>query len=222
MSDRYTETFKTWDNIASLYQDKFMQLDLYNDTYDYFCTAVTKDKARILEIGCGPGNITRYLLNKRPDFDLLGIDIAPNMTALASKNNPTARFTVMDCRQINRLALKFDGIIGGFCLPYLSQTETNALIADSYDLLNDNGMIYVSFVEGDPAKSGFKTGSGGRVYFYYHTLTDITSQLTISNFGELKIFKVKYKTSATDFDIHSIVTARKKQELKTKPKKAVG
>lgn len=209
MSDRYTETFKTWDNIASLYQEKFMQLDLYNDTYDYFCTAITKDKARILEIGCGPGNITRYLLNRRPDFDLLGIDIAPNMTELARKNNPTARFTVMDCRQINRLAIKFDGIIGGFCLPYLSQKETNQLIADAYDLLHDNGLIYFSFVEGDPAKSGFKTGSGGRVYFYYHKLTDILSQLTISKFGEAKIFEVPYKTSATDFETHTILTAKK-------------
>jgi 16S rRNA A1518/A1519 N6-dimethyltransferase RsmA/KsgA/DIM1 with predicted DNA glycosylase/AP lyase activity len=73
--DRYKETFDTWNNIASIYQDKFMDLDVYNDTYDHICNAVTKPKAKLLDIGGGPGNITKYLLSKRPDFDIFGIGI---------------------------------------------------------------------------------------------------------------------------------------------------
>ena len=208
--DRYKETFETWNKIASLYQDKFMELDLYNDTYDFICNSIDKPNAKLLEIGCGPGNITKYLIAKRPDFDIFGIDIAPNMVELARQNNPTAHFAVMDSRQINNLDSTYDGIVCGFCLPYLSQTETNELIANSYDLLNDKGLLYLSFVEGDPDKSDFKAGSGGRVYFYYHKLDDITSQLNSFKFGEIKIFKVKYKISETEFDTHTILTAKKK------------
>lgn len=208
--DRYKETFDTWNKIASLYQDKFMELDLYNDTYDFICNSIDKPNAKLLEIGCGPGNITKYLIAKRPDFDIFGIDIAPNMIELARQNNPTAHFAVMDSRQINNLDSTYDGIVCGFCLPYLSQTETNELIANSYDLLNENGLLYLSFVEGDPDKSDFKAGSGGRVYFYYHKLDDITSQLSSFKFGEIKIFKVKYKISETEFDTHTIMTAKKK------------
>lgn len=208
--DRYKETFETWNKIASLYQDKFMELDLYNDTYDFICNSIDKPNAKLLEIGCGPGNITKYLIAKRPDFDIFGIDIAPNMVELARQNNPTAHFAVMDSRQINNLDSTYDGIVCGFCLPYLSQTETNELIANSYELLNDNGLLYLSFVEGDPDKSDFKAGSGGRVYFYYHKLDDITSQLNSFKFGEIKIFKVKYKISETEFDTHTIMTAKKK------------
>jgi cyclopropane fatty-acyl-phospholipid synthase-like methyltransferase len=209
--DKYKETFDTWNNIASLYQDKFMDLDLYNDSYDFICSFIDKPKAKILEIGCGPGNITKYLLSKRSDFDIFGIDIAPNMVELAKRNNPTAHFAIMDCRQINNLDTKFDGIIGGFCLPYLSQTESKELIFNSYELLNDNGLIYLSFVEGEAEKSEFKVGSGGRVYFNYYKLDDIKEQLNELKFEELKIFKVKYKTSETEFDIHTILTARKKK-----------
>ena len=208
--DRYKETFDTWNKIASLYQDKFMELDLYNDTYDFICNSIDKPNAKLLEIGCGPGNITKYLIAKRPDFDIFGIDIAPNMVELARQNNPTAHFAVMDSRQINNLDSTYDGIVCGFCLPYLSQTETNELIANSYDLLNENGLLYLSFVEGDPDKSDFKAGSGGRVYFYYHKLDDITLQLNSFKFGEIKIFKVKYKISETEFDTHTILTAKKK------------
>lgn len=208
--DKYKETFGTWNNIASIYQDKFMEMDLYNDTYDFICSTIDKPNAKLLEIGCGPGNITKYLIAKRPDFDILGIDIAHNMVELARQNNPTARFMVMDCRQIKHLNAKYDGIIGGFCLPYLSHTECNDLISNAHELLNENGLIYLSFVEGDPHKSDFKVGSGGRVYFYYHRLDDIQSQLTRFQFGEIQTFKVKYKTTESDFDIHTILTAIKK------------
>jgi len=50
-----------------------------NDTYDFICNSIDKPNAKLLEIGCGPGNITKYLIAKRPDFDIFGIDIAPNM-----------------------------------------------------------------------------------------------------------------------------------------------
>ncbi|MFT3904014.1 MAG: class I SAM-dependent methyltransferase [Niabella sp.] len=211
--DRYKETFDTWNNVASIYQDKFMGLDLYNDTYDYICNSVTKPKAKLLEIGCGPGNITKYLLTQRPDFEIFGIDIAPNMVELAKRNNPTANFAIMDSRQIRSLDKKYDGIISGFCLPYLSQTESNELISNSYDLLNDNGLLYLSFVEGDPDKSDFKVGSGGRVYFNFHNLDALKTQLVKTQFDDIKTFRVKYKTSETKFDIHTILTAKKKNAL---------
>lgn len=207
--DRYKESFETWNKVALLYQDKFMDLDLYNDTYDFICNSISKDKAKLLEIGCGPGNITKYLLSERPDFDIFGIDIAPNMIELAKKNNPSASFAIMDSRQIDEIKTKYDGIVCGFCLPYLSQTDSRKLITDCYKLLNENGLIYISFVEGDPNKSDFQVGSSGdRSYFYFHSLDDLKTQLIESEFTELKTFKVEYKKTETEIDIHTILTAR--------------
>jgi trans-aconitate methyltransferase len=85
--DKYEITFDTWNKIASSYQERFMDLDLYNDTYDIFCSLIGQN-AQIFEIGCGPGNITKYILSKRSDLQIEGIDIAPNMIKLAEKNNP--------------------------------------------------------------------------------------------------------------------------------------
>lgn len=208
--DIYKETFETWNKIASLYQDKFMDLDLYNDTYDFVCRSIDKENPKILEIGCGPGNITKYLLSKRPDFDVFGIDIAPNMIELASKSNPTASFAVMDSRQIDEIKTKYDGIVCGFCLPYLSQSDSQKLIGNCYNILNENGLLYISFVEGDPNKSDFQVGSSGdRIFFYYHNLEDLKQQFIENNFKELQTFKVEYKKSETEIDIHTIVTAKK-------------
>lgn len=209
--DRYKETFETWNKVASLYQDKFMDLDLYNSTYDFICNSITKDKAKLIEIGCGPGNITKYLLSRRPDFNIFGIDIAPNMIELAKKNNPTASFAIMDSRQISDLNTKYDGIICGFCLPYLSQPDSKKIISDCYNLLNENGHLYLSFVEGDPNKSDFQVGSSGdRTYFYFYNLDDLTEQLKKNNFEQIKVFKVDYKKAENEMDIHTILTAKKK------------
>lgn len=212
--NRYKETFETWNKVASLYQNKFMELDLYNNTYDFICNSIPKEKAKLLEIGCGPGNITKYLLSQRPDFDIYGIDIAPNMIALAKKNNPTASFAVMDSRLIDKLETKYDGIVCGFCLPYLSQTDSSKLITDCYNLLNDNGLLYISFVEGDPSKSGFQVGScGDRSYFYFHDLNELKRQFMDNKFVELKIVKVEYKKSASETDLHTVLTAKKKTTI---------
>jgi SAM-dependent methyltransferase len=209
--DRYKETFETWNKIASLYQDKFIDLELYNDTYDFVCSSLDQVNSKILEIGCGRGNITKYLLSKRPDFDIFGIDIAPNMIELARKSNPGADFAVMDSRQIDEIKTKYDGIVCGFCLPYLSQSDSRKLISDCYNLLNENGLIYMSFVEGDPSKSGFQVGSSGdRVYFYFYNLEDLKTQFVENKFEELQIFKIEYKKSETEMDIHTILTAKKK------------
>lgn len=212
--DRYKETFNTWNKVAYLYQDKFMDLDLYNDTYDYFLNSISKNNAKILEIGCGPGNITKYLLSKRPDLDILGIDIAPNMIELANKNNPTASFRIKDCRQIDNLTTKYDGIICGFCLPYLSKTDSIKLISDCYKLLEENGHLYLSFVEGDPNKSDFKVSSSGdRTYFYFHKLNELTEQLSQIFFEEIKSFTIEYKKTENEKDIHTILTAMKKTKV---------
>ncbi len=209
--DHYKETFETWNNLASRYQDMFMDLDLYNDSYDFICNSITRPNAKLLDIGCGPGNITKYLLSKRPDFDIYGIDIAPNMIELAKKNNPAASFAIMDSRQIGELKEQYDGVVCGFCLPYLSQADCHKLISDCYNLLNDSGLLYISFVEGDPIDSGFQVSSSGeRSFFYFHLLNDLKTKLIESKFDDITTFTVEYKKSGNEIDIHTIITARKR------------
>lgn len=208
--DNYQETFETWNKVAALYQEKFMDLELYNESYDAFCNSIAKDNANILEIGCGPGNISKYLLSKRPNFRIYGIDVAPNMIELARQNNPTAKFDVMDCRNIGEINQDFDGIICGFCLPYLSMEDGLKLLLVSYKLLEENGMLYISFVEGKPNDSGFKTGSSGdRTYFYYYELEKLKDQLLKTGFDVPKVYKVNFRRNEKEEEIHTIILTKK-------------
>jgi 2-polyprenyl-3-methyl-5-hydroxy-6-metoxy-1,4-benzoquinol methylase len=208
--DPYKITFATWDKVARIYQDKFMHLDLYDDTYDLFCQHVETHGAKIFEIGCGPGNITRYLLNKRPDFEIEGIDTSPNMIGLAKTNNPSAHFSVMDARNIDQITSRFDGIVCGFCLPYLSKEDAARLVKDCSALLNNGGILYLSAIEGDYEQSGYEAGSSGdKAYVYYHQANTLQEYLQKNNFTLLNLERKHYQKSETENSIHVIFIARK-------------
>lgn len=210
MKKRYQETFKTWNKIAQLYEDIFMDLDLYNDTYALFCESLSKANSSILEIGCGPGNITKHLTQQLPNSTITATDVSENMVALAKKNNPTVICKVLDCRNITEINQPFDGIICGFTIPYLSNTDCKKLLIDCYDLLNTDGILYLSFVAGSYEKSGFISGStGDRAYFYYHELETIQTVLKQLGFTIFSTIEKEYPKADGTIEIHTIINAKK-------------
>ena len=46
----------------------------------------------VVDLGCGPGNVTEVLRGRFPDADLLGVDSSPDMLARAREALPDARF----------------------------------------------------------------------------------------------------------------------------------
>jgi 2-polyprenyl-3-methyl-5-hydroxy-6-metoxy-1,4-benzoquinol methylase len=167
--DKTSIAVDVFDRRAQSYQDKFMDTALYHDTFDMFCNHITHEDAHILDVACGPGNITQYLLQKRPSFKILGIDLAPNMLALAQANNPNAAFQLMDIRDITSLSKKYNGIICGFGLPYLSKEEAIQFINNASAMLYPGGALYISTMEDDYSMSGFETSSSGdKVFIHYH------------------------------------------------------
>ena len=180
-----------FNKLADGYQEKFMDVSMYHESFDIFCATIKKQNATVLELACGPGNITKYLLEKRSDFKLLGTDLAPNMIALAKINNPNADFQLLDFRKITKLNRKFDAIICGFGLPYLSKEEAIQFIVDASEVLNSNGLLYISTMEDDNSKSGFKTGStGDTMYQNFHQADYLTQSLEEN---KLKIIHIERK-----------------------------
>lgn len=208
MEDRYTETHKTWNKVAQLYQDMFMDLELYNDTYKTFCELLRSD-ASVLELGCGPGNITRHILDISPELKILATDVSVDMIDLAKKNNPGIEVLVLDCRNLAVISKKFDGIICGFTIPYLSKEDVSKLIKNCAQSMNDEGVLYLSYVDGNYEDSGFISGSSGdRTYFYYYDFKTIKHALESNNMVIVNQSSKEYKKSDDSIEIHTIVNAK--------------
>jgi ubiquinone/menaquinone biosynthesis C-methylase UbiE len=182
-----------FNKLANLYQAKFMDVSMYHDTFDIFCNNLSKQSAHVLELACGPGNITHYLLSKRPELNILGTDLAPNMIELAKINNPSAQFQLLDSRDLKTLNKTYDALMCGFILPYLSKEEAIRLIGDAYKVLNPEGVIYISTIEDDYRASGFRKGStGDEIYMYYHQADYLTEALIMFGFHILNIQRKEY------------------------------
>lgn len=207
--DRSKNAIALFDKLAKLYESKYMNVDLYREGLDLFCGQIPKKNPEILELACGPGNITKYLLQKRPDLKIFGTDLAPNMIALAKANNPEAEFGLMDCRNIKQLAKKYDGIMCGFALPYLSKEEAIQLIADTANLLHPKGILYLSTMSDDYSKSGIEAAStGDKTFVYYHQADYLTKALEENGF---KIILSKYQDYPLKKGITDLIIVAQKE-----------
>lgn len=65
----------------------------------------------ILDFGAGTGAATQTLVKSFPAANIVGLDVSPEMLAIASKKCPTASFNVFDGKQIPFASNSFDGIL---------------------------------------------------------------------------------------------------------------
>lgn len=166
--DNTTIAAAVFDLRANDYAARFMDVTMYSGQLDILCAEIPKN-GKVLDVACGPGNVARYLLDRRSDMLLTGIDLAPAMVALATANNPEAEFSVMDCRNISELPDRYDCVICSFVMPYLSKEEALHLIASAGMLLKSGGLLYISTMEDDYTKSGPQRSSkGDELYMYFH------------------------------------------------------
>src|SRR5690606_5541710 len=81
------------------------------------------------------------------------------------------------------LKKKFDGILCGFCFPYLSDTEVKKIIEDCSALLNDDGILYISTMENINTLSALQTSSyGEQLYTYFHPAKELEKKLHDAGF----------------------------------------
>lgn len=86
MASKYSnyQTITSWNNVAQAYQNKFMDLDIYDSSYNLLISHLRQDQTKVLELGCGPGNMTRHLASRLPQLNILATDASPKMIELVT------------------------------------------------------------------------------------------------------------------------------------------
>ncbi|HRD09062.1 MAG TPA: class I SAM-dependent methyltransferase, partial [Saprospiraceae bacterium] len=75
-----------------------MDQSRYAEGLNRCCELLGTNQGKLLDLGCGPGNVSRYLIDKIPWLRVEAIDLSPAMVALAQNNLPTALCSVGDVR----------------------------------------------------------------------------------------------------------------------------
>jgi SAM-dependent methyltransferase len=140
----------SYDAIAEEYAEKFFdELDgkpFDREVLDRFAASV-KGRGRVCDLGCGPGQIARYLAGR--GVDAFGIDASVSMVATARRLNPT-----LDFRQGDFFALPLDdsslaGVTAFYCLIHCARTELGRAAAEIYRVLMPGGRLLMTVHAGD-------------------------------------------------------------------------
>ena len=212
--DRTNNTIHIFDKYASKYLEKYKDLNQLSETIDFFIQSIGSEEATILELACGPGIITKYLILKKPQSDILAVDFSKKMIEMARKYCPEAEYKLMDCRELNKIKGTYDAIICGFLLPYLDKEETTTLISDIADLLKPQGVMYLSAIEGSYSSSGFSKSSDGgddTLFMYYHQEDYLREYLIRNNFSILKMQRLN-SNNPTEVPTRDLVIVSRKNE----------
>jgi ubiquinone/menaquinone biosynthesis C-methylase UbiE len=203
---------KRFNDFASIYAEKFMDIGSYRLHFDRFFDLIKKDQPCILELACGPGNVTRYIKQRFPQSDLIAIDLAPQMIEIARKQVDGVDFRLMDLRELRKINRQFDSIICSFGLPFLSKSDAEKLISDCSEKLVKDGVLYISTMEGDESKAGFETTSfsgDSEIYFNYHRKEELEKALTNNGFELEYSIRQDYREPDGVIAIDLILIAKK-------------
>jgi len=93
---------------------------------------------RILEIGCGPGNIAGYLQQS----EYVGFDISSKYIEIARKRYPRAQFV---CERVGKFSLaaqqSFETVLGIGIVHHLDDFEATQLFQIAYEALKPGGKL---------------------------------------------------------------------------------
>lgn len=214
MKDQYQQSVERFNEFATEFERGFMELSLYDKAIESFCSTISVTGPKILELGCGPGNVTRRIKSHLPDAQITAIDMAENMISLARKNVPYVDYKVMDVRCIDQLKGPFDAIIAAFVLPFLSYDDCSDLLAKISTLLQPEGKLYLSTMEGTPEQNGFESTSfsgENKIHFTYYRETFLKTQLAFVNFSVSNFVKQPYIRNNVPLLTDIIIFAQKRR-----------
>jgi 2-polyprenyl-3-methyl-5-hydroxy-6-metoxy-1,4-benzoquinol methylase len=176
LEDKTQNTIAAYNKNYQRFAEKFMDYAPYVKQVEKF-SGYLKDGFRLLDIGCGPGNVAKQLCAAKR-LDITGIDLSEKMLELARQQVPQGRFYLQDSRKAVFPASSFDAIILSFSIVHLETEAAKLLLLRAAEWLKPGGYLYVSFMEGKQA--GFETTSFSQeaLYFNYFQEAAIRRLLT--------------------------------------------
>jgi 2-polyprenyl-3-methyl-5-hydroxy-6-metoxy-1,4-benzoquinol methylase len=213
--DKYQTTIDTFSRLADQYQSKYLDNAVYRETYADLCELIRLDQTSLLDIGCGPGSVSLFVATQFPRIKVTGFDPAPKMVELACKNLPAGNFFTLDARSIsadneNFERESFDIITCGFCIPYLAAADVEELLTQCAELIRENGLFYLSFMESDGQDARMvKNDRGDEVFIYNHDTEVVKSELSKNGFSLIYENRKKLDPDNEQADTDLFLIARK-------------
>lgn len=150
MDPSVAQTQESYDRVAVEYATRIFH-ELQDKPFDRAVldrfAAIAGPLGPCCDLGCGPGQVARYLHDS--GVDTLGLDLSPEMVAQARRLSPDIPFS-----QGSMLALPFDdaslgGIAAFYSVIHILRPQLPAVFKEIWRVLRPGGAVLVAFHLGD-------------------------------------------------------------------------
>jgi SAM-dependent methyltransferase len=135
----------SYDAVADAYAKEFFD-ELSRKPFDRalldtFAAAIPP-RGEVLDIGCGPGHIARYLSER--GVNAAGVDVSPGMVDVARRLNPGLEFSIGDMRAIDHAGATLAAIAAFYSIIHIPRTEVPHVLDEFHRVLAEGGLLLMS------------------------------------------------------------------------------
>jgi SAM-dependent methyltransferase len=153
MKKSIQDTQNSYDQVATEYAEKFKD-EMDDKPFDRACldrlAREVGSLGPICDLGCGPGQIARYL--HRQGVDTLGVDLSPRMVAEARRLNPEIHFHQGDMLSLPDADDSWGGIAAFYCILHIPREQIIDALRELKRVLKHGGVLLLTFHIGDEIK----------------------------------------------------------------------
>jgi ubiquinone/menaquinone biosynthesis C-methylase UbiE len=144
--DRRGALQRSYDAVAAQYvKHIYGELEhkpLDRQLLDNFADAL-QDAGPCVDLGCGPGHVTRYLAER--GLDISGIDISKNMVKQARKLNPGIKFAQGDMQQLDVEDNHWASIVSFYSIIHTPIDALMTTLLEFHRVLEPGGALLLAF-----------------------------------------------------------------------------
>lgn len=103
-----------------------------------------KNKGKLIDLGCGPGQTTKFLFNCGCQ-NILGTDLSSEMVKVATRLNPNIKFEQTDLLQLKYADNSFGSAIAFYAIVHFDYEQIKQALSEVKRVLSYNGEFLFSF-----------------------------------------------------------------------------
>jgi SAM-dependent methyltransferase len=147
--------------------------------------ARTVPSGEVLDLGCGPGHIGKYLHER--GVSIRGLDLSAEMVRLARELNPNLEFVQGDMRTLAFPDQLFAGVVAFYSIIHLDPSELEPVFTEILRVLRPGGLLALSFHVGTEVRHvdelwGVKTS----LDFVFFEPSDVEGALLSAGFANIE------------------------------------